>query len=95
MWRLLAIDLKQVWPFQEIKEGIYSTQVDGIQKPSNLLSWRRTGKFVNLAQTSLRLDKLRFAVRAATGSFANKLLAEKAIECEIAYLQKKENSHDQ
>lgn len=103
---LVAITiLKQVLTIPEIKEGIlFQAQVDGIQKAYDLfcleteLAIKRTGDLAQgkRPETDTAASSFAYlAVRAATGSFANKLLAEKAIECELAYLKKKENQHDE
>ncbi|WP_368251006.1 DUF1836 domain-containing protein [Enterococcus sp. 2201sp1_2201st1_B8_2201SCRN_220225] len=102
---LLAITiLKQVLTIPEIKEGIlFQAQVAGIQRAYDFfceeteLALKRNG---DLAQGKIppeEQEKIEFpflAARAATLSFANKLLAEKVIECEIAYLQNKEKTHE-
>ncbi len=95
---LIAITtLKQVLTINEIKEGIlFQGKVDGIQQAYDLFceeTEQAVGRIAALAQgktvaeTEGAIPVRYLAVRSATMSFANKLLAEKAIQLEIDYLQ--------
>ncbi|KAF1292562.1 fatty acid-binding protein DegV [Enterococcus sp. CU9D] len=95
---LIAITtLKQVLTINEIKEGIlFQGKVDGIQQAYDLFCQETesaVGRIASLAQgktlaeTDVVIPVRYLAVRSATLSFANKLLAEKAIQLEIDYLQ--------
>lgn len=95
---LVAITLlKQVLTIPEIKEGIlFQGKAVGIREAYNLfceeqeqaihIACRQAqGEAVSIAQQEVRFDYL--AVKAATASFAAKLLAEKMIEIETTYMK--------
>lgn len=102
---LIAITtLKQVLTIPEIKEGIlFQGRVEGISQAYDLFcdeTEKAVAHIAAMAQGKVAapdVDPLPvryFAVRTATTSFANKLLAEKAIQLEMAYLSKINNPDD-
>lgn len=100
---LIAITmLKQVLTIPEIKEGIlFQGRVDGISQAYDLFcdeTEKAVARIAAMAQGEVPepdvtpLPVSYFVVRTATTSFANKLLAEKGIQLEMAYLNEQENS---
>lgn len=100
---LIAITtLKQVLTIGEIKEGIlFQGKVDGISQAYNLFCQETEAAVKQMSQMSQgkllttqeqNLSVAHYAVRAATLSFANKLLAEKVIQLENIYLSEQTTS---
>lgn len=94
---LVAItSLKQILTIPEIKEGIiFQGKVCGIQEAYNIFCYEQEQAIHRIAyQAQGKLyeetskDAVEFiAVRAATLAFANKMLAEKTIALETAYIK--------
>ncbi len=100
---LVAITLlKQVLTIQEIKDGIlFQGKVIGIRNAYNLfcdeqekaihqICLQAMGKPSERSNQPIAVEYL--AVKAATASFANKLLAEKVVAMESQYLEKGEEN---
>jgi len=95
---LVAITLlKQVLTIQEIKDGIlFQGKIIGIRNAYNLFCEEQEQAIQrvclqamgeNISHSTQPIPVEYLAVKAATVSFANKLMAEKAIECEVNYLE--------
>lgn len=100
---LVAITLlKQVLTIQEIKDGIlFQGRVVGIRNAYNLFCEEQEKAVQHVClqamgkpeQTEIEKIAVEYlAVKAATASFANKLLVEKVIEMESQYLEKGEHN---